>query len=207
MQYQNLDQCSKCMIFSLRKVYSFILLAAMVALMSAVVACGGGGSVDESPEKNQLYSWWDGYDQKADVTVDNVTLGNWIANGFVTENGKPVIVIDISSNFGVAKTIPGSYQGTAIGYVNADTRDEGPVNSSAAVGNTASQNVISGATVDAMLKGTGATSESVIVFANGAGINTNLTRVWWAFYYWGFSQANIKILMARLLMFLAQKLA
>lgn len=180
---------------SLRKFYSFILLISLAALLSLLAACGGGGSVDDSVEANPpLYTWWDGYDQKADTLISPAELDEWIANGFITDDGDPVVIIDISSVFGTDATIPGSFVGANVGYANNEVRDEGPLKASESANTTASQMVLSGETVDTILSKTGAGEDTIIVFVQKTGINTALTRVWQMFYYWGFSETKLKIL-------------
>lgn len=182
---------------SLLRKYRFLAVAAVIAFSLAVLtACGGGGgSVDTSVENNPpLYSWWKGYDQKADTNVSVATLDEWIANGFKTGTGEPVVIIDISSTFGTDETIPGSFKGADIGYSNNQVRDEGPLKASESANTTASQMVLSGETVDGILAKTGANEKTVIVFAQKTGINTALARIWQMFYYWGFPESKLKIL-------------
>ena len=182
---------------SLLRKYRFLAVAAVIAFSLAVLtACGGGGgSVDTSVENNPpLYSWWTGYDQKADTNVSVATLDTWIANGFKTDAGEPVVIIDISSTFGTDETIPGSFKGADVGYANMNVRDEGPLKASESANTTASQMVLSGETVDSILAKTGADEDTVIVFAQKTGVNTALARIWQMFYYWGFSESKLKIL-------------
>jgi 3-mercaptopyruvate sulfurtransferase SseA len=180
---------------SLRKVYLFIVMAMIAAVLSLVSACGGGGDYDPSLNENPpLYPWWDNYNKQADTLVSVNTLDTWIANGFKTETGAPVVIIDISSAFGTDATIPGSFKGADVGYVNSEVRDEGPLKTSEAVSNTASQMVFKGETVDTILSKIGATHDTVIVFVQKSGVNTSLARIWQMFYYWGLSEANLKIL-------------
>ena len=177
--------------------YRNFAVAAVIAFSLAVLtACGGGGgSVDTSVENNPpLYSWWKSYDQKADTNVSVATLDAWIANGFKTEAGESVVVIDINSTFGTDKTIPGSFKGADVGYYNNFTRDEGPLRASEAADKTAAGMVLPGDMMDTILSKIGADQNTVIVFAQKTGINTGLARVWQMFYYWGFSESKLKIL-------------
>lgn len=208
--YGHLPELEDFMKHSLLRKYRFLAVAAVIAFSLAVLtACGGGGgSVDTSVENNPpLYSWWTGYDQKADTNVSVATLDTWIANGFKTDAGEPVVIIDISSTFGTDKTIPGSYKGADVGYYNSYTRDEGPLNASEAYNGvnpsdttktvdnrTAASMVLTGEMVDTILSKIGADQDTVIVFAQKTGINIGLARVWQMFYYWGFPESKLKIL-------------
>jgi hypothetical protein len=60
---------------SVRKFYSFILLATLTALLSMTAACGSGGSVDTSYENNPpAYSWWNGYYSSESSLIQPETL-------------------------------------------------------------------------------------------------------------------------------------
>ncbi|QAR34416.1 hypothetical protein EP073_13710 [Geovibrio thiophilus] len=188
---------------SLRKFYSFILLATIAALMSMVAACGSGGSVDTSYESNPpAYSWWEGYYSNESSLVQPETVAAWIDNGFKTADGSPVVVFDVMTDYTslTAPKITGSVSKAAIssfGY--NDNRAEGPLDTTAynsGAGHGASSSMmITGERIDSMIQDLGVDEKTVIVLTGtGTGSQYDVWRSYWIFSYWGFSKAKVKVL-------------
>lgn len=189
----------------LRKARYYAVAAAAVATVSIIAACGGGGTY-EAPTKTVTTatqpSWWASYDQSADTLESAATVGQWIKNGYKTDTGAPVVILDVETDFtsATANRIIGSTSYTSIeSYKTSDTRAEGPIDttatpSTAAMLSKSSVMVLKGASMDAMIQDLGITKDTVIVFTSKGAPIYNETRLWWTFYYWGFSEKNIKIL-------------
>lgn len=188
---------------SVRKFYSFILLATLTALLSMTAACGSGGSVDTSYENNPpAYSWWNGYYSSESSLIQPETLAAWIDNGFKTADGSPVVVFDVMTDYAsaVAPKIVGSVaKGAISSFGYNDNRAEGPLdttgyNSGAGHG-ASSAMMITGSRIDAIVQDLGITEKTVLVLTGtGSGAQYDVWRTYWIFTYWGFSKAKIKVL-------------
>jgi len=182
---------------SVRKFYSFILLATLTALLSLTAACGSGGSVDTSFEANPpAYSWWEGYNTNEQGLVDAAVVAAWIDNDFKTESGSPVVVFDTMTDFtGTANRIYGSISKDVIGDFNInETRAEGPIDPTLLGHNSSSSNSIKGARVDAIIQDLGLTHDTVLVLAGNGGSQWAVWRFYWELVYWGFDKSKIKVL-------------
>lgn len=194
---------------SVRKFYSFILLATLTALLSLTAACGSGGSVDTSPESNPpVYSWWEGYYSSESSLIQPDTLAAWIDNGFKTADGSPVVVFDVMTDYSsaTAPKITGSVSKAAIStFSYNDNRLEGPLDTrnyqyvsggNIVTGHGASSAMmITGERIDAMIQDLGITEKTVIVLTGtGSGNQFDVWRTYWIFSYWGFSKSKIKVL-------------
>lgn len=182
---------------SVRKFYSFILLATLTALLSMTAACGSGGSVDTSVEANPpVYSWWKGYSTNESGLVDAETLASWIHNGYETESGSPVVIFDTMTDFTTANNrIYGSISKSVIGDFNInESRAEGPIDPTLLGHNSSSSNSITGARVDAIIQDLGLTHDTVLVLAGSGASQWNVWRFYWELVYWGFDKSKIKVL-------------
>lgn len=167
--------------------------AVTVATVSLIAACGGG--TYESPTAST--SWWSSYDQSQDTLVSATDVAGWIKNGYKTSDGSPVVILDVQTDFSTtANRIIGSTSISSIGaFTIFDYRAEGPVNSVSNIA-TSAKMVPKGATMDSIIQDMGVTKDTVIVLTSSStGSNVyNLTRGWWMFYYWGFSESKLKVL-------------
>jgi len=184
----------------LRKGRLFMVTAAFASAFAVLSACGGGGGSYEAPTPTQpSNAWWNGYDVSAETLVSADTAVQWIKNGWKTSEGHPVIIVDVQTDFtGASDRIIGSIRGNSAvinGFALDEYRAEGPIDTIDARA-TSARMVTSGATMDKMIQDMGVTKDTVIVFTNQAvsASEFNLTRAWWTFFYWGFSESKIKIL-------------
>jgi 3-mercaptopyruvate sulfurtransferase SseA len=134
--------------------------------------------------------------------VSPETLKVWISDGYKTDNGKRVVIIDVAnadgSEYNFPEDVPGKPQYIP-GAVNLpkpefDTiRSDGPVN--------AVTSVIKGEKIDSLLQKAGIDKNTVIVLT-GTWSGTESTgpavvavvRTWWVLRYWGFTDYNLKLL-------------
>ncbi|MGE4266758.1 MAG: sulfurtransferase [Deferribacterales bacterium] len=189
----------------LRKGRQFVMAAAFVSALALLSACGGGGSYEAptTPAAEDPNAWWTGYDVSDETAVSADDVAAWINNGFKTTSsaktgaGYPVLIVDVQTDFSTtADRIIGSLSKSDItGFALDEYRAEGPIDSIDARA-TSARMATTGATMDKMIQDMGVTKDTVIVFTNSAlsSSNYDLTRAWWLFYYWGFSESKIKVL-------------
>lgn len=167
-----------------------------------LVSCGSGGGSDyESPKvSSDTPSWWSGYDKDMNSLVEPAKLADWVSNGFQTENGNPVVVLDLNTDFDNASQsrIKGS---VAVADIESWTiqvpRDEGPISAAnnADFKSGLSKMIPNGATIDSIIQDLGLTHDTILVLAGQTPYKSwDMTRGWWMLYYWGFSQNNIRVL-------------
>lgn len=182
----------------LRKARSFAVYAAAVSVITVAAGCGGGGSYDAPEAVSTTPTWWADYDQSAQSLVSADDVAEWIRNGYVTEDGNPVVILDVQTAFTDAtknRIIGSTAMADIESYTISEKRAEGPINT-IAKGDTSATMVPKGATMDAIVQDLGLDQDTVLVLTSASSGNGvwNLTRGWWMMYYWGFSEANVKIL-------------
>lgn len=194
-------------VFRLPLLIGTLLCAACAAL---IVACGGGSSYSDLDAK-----YYAG-EENVNVLLEPDQLYTWIKNGYKTDDGKPVVVIDIVPNPGdeekwfagnvtkIAATgfdgasaandagflghIPGSmYSVSHEGYM-VTNRNDGPVDADHMVG--------TGSLVTQFLQKYGITKDTVVVFTQSNLVYPGFcpARYYWTFRYWGMSKNNLRIL-------------
>ncbi len=166
--------CSKKYLLSLITA----LIFAITAFLTVSCGTGGGSDYDENPQSSTY--------NDADTLISVDELKSWVDNSMRTEDGRPVVVIERSDvdydNDNKSDYIPGSVI-SPFGSLQ-ETRSDGPVSNTAMI--------LSGAKMNAVLQDCGITKDTVVVFTGEPGYV--ITRAWWTFYYWGFSEENIKVL-------------
>ncbi|MEC9492427.1 sulfurtransferase [Flexistipes sp.] len=179
-----------------------VLFFAMASLV--IVSCGSGGGSDyEAPEAGaDKPAWWSGYYPEGDFNslVEPAKLAEWINNGFQTENGNPVVVLDLNTDFDNASQNR-IKRSVAVSDIESWTiqvpRDEGPISAAndADFNSGLSKMIPNGATIDSIIQDLGLQHDTVLVLAGQTPYRSwDMTRGWWMLYYWGFSQKNIRIL-------------
>lgn len=159
-----------------------VLIFAVSSFVMVSCGSGGGSGYDENPSTN--------YYKDADTLISVEKLKSWVDNGMKTEDGKPVVVVERSfsdsgtdyDNDSNPDYIPGSVV-SSFGSLQ-ETRSDGPVNNPSMI--------LSGPNMNSVLQDCGITKDTVVVFTGEPG--WIITRGWWTFYYWGFSEENIKVL-------------
>ncbi|TYB32871.1 MAG: hypothetical protein FXF49_09230 [Flexistipes sinusarabici] len=174
--------------FCFKKYLLLFVAALFFASTFATVSCAtvsNGTGVKSNYKNSQLnMSEYEGTLISADK------LKSWLDNGMRTEDGKPVVVIERTSGVsgvdydsdGKPDYIPGSVI-SPFGSLQ-EVRSDGPVNNVSMI--------LSGPTMNRRLQEYGITKDTVVVFTGVPGYI--ITRGWWTFYYWGFSEENIKVL-------------
>lgn len=182
--------------FDFKKAMYLTVYAVAVSLIAVMVGCGGGGSYDAPDVEDN--SWWTDYDADADALVSAETVAAWINNDYKTEDGDPVVIFDVDTDYtdSAANKIIGAVSDDDIeAFTIYDLRAEGPVDT-VAIADGSARMVPKGATMDAIVQDLGLTKDTVLVLTSTANMDGewNLTRGWWMFYYWGFSDSKIKLL-------------
>lgn len=182
-------------LFDFRKAMYLTVYAVVFSLVAVMAGCGGGGSYD-SPEDDD--AWKTGYDVSAEAVVSASDVAAWIANDFKTEDGDPVVILDVQTDYedDAADKIIGATSSADIeAFTIYDLRAEGPVDT-VAIADGSARMVPKGATMDAIVQDLGLTEDTVLVLTSSSSMNGvwNLTRGWWMFYYWGFAETKIKLL-------------
>lgn len=169
----------------------FMLLA--VLAVSFAAACGYD---DVNEEKAQaIAAYYAGDAEPRSALIDAETLKSYIDAGYVTPDGKKVLILHIAAQNGTlpATTIKGAYGVASDSYV-MEARSDGPITDSAMVA--------SGAKMDSFLRAYGIDMNTLVVLTAKSLKNTvnteshsqMLARAFWTFKYWGFSNNNVKIL-------------
>ena len=194
-------------------------LAVFTFVLSVVVfitGCGGGGVSSYDNPDVEYYAG----EENVSALVQADTLYRWIKNGYKTENGDPVVVIDIENNPGdeeiwfagdvakISKVVgPGGMtaamaldQAGYIGHIPGSfysVSHEGYIVPNRSDGPMdVDHQVGTGNLVTQWLQKYGITKNTVIVLTQG-----NLTypgfcpaRVYWTLRYWGMSKKYVKVL-------------
>ena len=170
----------------------YMLLA--VLAVSFIAACGYD-DVNEEKAK-AIAAYYAGDAEPRSALIDAETLKSYIDAGYVTPDGKKVLILHIAAQNGTlpATTIKGAYGVASDSYV-MEARSDGPVTDSAMVA--------SGAKMDSFLRAYGIDMNTLVVLTAKSLKNTEntteshsqmLARAFWTFKYWGFSNNNVKIL-------------
>lgn len=169
--------------FSLKQL--LILFSTLLLLSSSLilVSCNSGADSYSDPTSSYLKS--------EDTLISVAQLKEWYDNGMKTEEGYPVLVIEIierqptdydNDSKNTPDYIPGSVVRSFLDL--QETRSDGPVNNTSMVA--------SGSKMDSIISNLGIEEDTVIVFTGQPGYQ--ITRAWWTFYYWGFPESKIKVL-------------
>ncbi len=163
---------------------SFINAALRLAVLVMFVFVGAVAcdSYDDTKASDAAKSYY----QTENMLIEGPTLKAWVDNGYKTEKGEPVVILNAGAP-GSVNYIPGSIT-LPDGLTGGLSRSDGPMS----VGNQ----VYDGATMDKNIRYAGIEKDTVIVLtANWAsGVPNAVTRMWWVFYYWGFADTKLKVL-------------
>lgn len=167
----------------------FMLLA--VLAVSFIAACGYD---DVNEEKAQAIADYYAEDSVAgSALIEAETLKSYIDDGYVTPDGKKVLILfasDTSSTInGVGKSIAGAYP-LPVNEVFFGSRSDGPVVDGAMV--------VDGAGMDKVIREYGIDANTLIVITGNKYTNDGkgqfVARAFWTFKYWGFSNKQVKVL-------------
>lgn len=172
----------------------FMLLAVLAV---SFIACGYDDPKKEREKMAADYYAEDGIARSA--LIDAETLKSYIDAGYVTPDGKKVLILHVAAQDGAlpATTIKGAYGVASDSYV-MEARSDGPITDGAMVA--------SGAKMDSFLRAYGIDMNTLVVLTakslkNGKLADNKdethaqmLARAFWTFKYWGFSNNNVKIL-------------
>lgn len=160
----------------------FISLLTVIASVFFLISCGSDGADSYKKPGSSYFA-----DENTLITVD--TLKKWYENGMKTEDGNPVLVVEMeASDYDKAPDNRSDYIPGSVSITSAElqaTRSDGPVFNDSMIA--------SGSQMDGVLSKYGITKDTVIVFT-GKQPSYAPERAWWTFYYWGFSKKNIKLL-------------
>jgi 3-mercaptopyruvate sulfurtransferase SseA len=144
-----------------------LLLLALVLLIPVFLQSCGGYSIFTVDTKFV----------PSDITPE--TLNRWIENGFVDDEGYPVVILDATSS---ATHIPGAIP---VSEATTMTRSDGVVDTIAMVAD--------GATIEALLRRVGIENKLTTVVITGGSISS-IARVYFDLRYWGYPQSKLKVL-------------
>lgn len=113
----------------------------------------------------------------SDITPQ--TLNRWIENGFVDDEGFPVVILDATSS---ADHIPGAIP---VAEATTMTRSDGVEDVIAMVA--------AGATIEALLQRVGIENKLTTVVITGTSL-FSISRVYFDLRYWGYPQSKLKVL-------------
>lgn len=113
----------------------------------------------------------------SDITAQ--TLNRWIDNGFVDDDGFPVVILDATSS---ASHIPGAIP---VSEATTMTRSDGVIDTIAMVAD--------GATIEALLQRVGIENKLTTVVITGTSL-FSIARVYFDLRYWGYPQSKLKVL-------------
>jgi len=160
----------------------------MAMLIASLAGCGGGGGGFGDYDVPTATLTVPLAGQTSNVLMDAATLQGWFDQGLVNNeaNFEKVVILDVTSaaNYG-AGHIPGAQLWNA--GEQLQTRIEGPAPSV--------NMVLDGASMDAMIRKHGIHKNTTIVFTTSAGgSNTDPSRAYFLFRYWGFPKERLKVL-------------
>lgn len=158
----------------------FMLLA--VLAVSFIAACGYDDVNEEKAQAIADYYAEDGVAGSALIEAE--TLISYIDNGYVTPDGKKVVILDVTGT--TPKTVvKGAVPAPQNNYFT-ESRSDGI----ATIGNM----VASGEKMDASLRELGIDGNTLVVITSDNLTVNNVHRVFWTFKYWGFSNKYVKVL-------------
>lgn len=167
-----------------------IMLLAVFAV-SFIAACGYD---DVNEEKAKAIADYYAEDSVAgSALIEAETLKSYIDNGYVTPDGKKVLILFASDNSstinGIGKSIAGAYP-LPVNEVFFGSRSDGPVVDGAMV--------VDGAGMDKVIREYGIDANTLIVITGNKytkdGNGQFVARAFWTFKYWGFSNKQVKVL-------------
>lgn len=166
----------------------YMLLA--VLAVSFIAACGYDDVNEEKAKAAAEYYANDATPRSA--LIDAETLKSYIDAGYVTPDGKKVLILHVAAQDGAlpATTIRGAY-GLASDSYFMEGRSDGPITDGAMV--------VSGAKMDSFLRAYGIDMNTLVVLTSKGLLESGshsqmLARAFWTFKYWGFSNNSVKIL-------------
>ncbi len=193
----------------------FIPMSILFVFLLSACGGGGGGTTSYDNPDEEYYAG----DQNESALIEPDTLYHWIKNGYKTENGDPVLIVQILNNPGdeniwfkgdvskVAKLVPGGlkaaqalddagYLGHIPGAVYAVSH-EGYLTPNRNDGPMDTDHLVgTGDLVTQWLRKLGVTKKTVIVLTQGHLMYPGFcpARVYWTLRYWGMSKKHVKIL-------------
>lgn len=158
----------------------FMLLS--VLAVSFIAACGYD---DVNEEKAQAIADYYAEDSVAgSALIEAETLISYIDNGYVTPDGKKVVILDVTGTT-PEKVVRGAVPAPQNNYFT-ESRSDGI----ATIGNM----VASGEKMDTSLRELGIDGNTLVVITASSPTTSNIHRVFWTFKYWGFSNKYVKVL-------------
>lgn len=167
----------------------FMLLA--VLAVSFIAACGYDDVNEEKAQAAADYYAEDGVAGSALIEAE--TLKGYIDAGYVTPDGKKVLILFASDTSATISTVGSSIAGAyplPVNEVFFGSRSDGPVVDGAMV--------VDGAGMDKVIREYGIDANTLIVLTGkeytSAGNGQMVARAFWTFKYWGFSNKQVKVL-------------
>lgn len=167
----------------------YMLLA--VLAVSFIAACGYDDVNEEKAKVSAEYYAEDGVAGSALIEAD--VLKSYIDAGYVTQDGKKVLILFASDTSSTISTVGSSIAGAyplPVNEVFFGSRSDGPVVDGAMV--------VDGAGMDKVIREYGIDANTLIVLTgseySSAGNGQMVARAFWTFKYWGFSNKQVKVL-------------
>lgn len=167
----------------------YMLLA--VLAVSFIAACGYDDVNEEKAKAAAEYYAEDGVAGSALIEAE--TLKSYIDAGYVTQDGKKVLILFASDTSSTISTVGSSIAGAyplPVNEVFFGSRSDGPVVDGAMV--------VDGAGMDKVIREYGIDANTLIVLTGSeytnAGNGQFVARAFWTFKYWGFSNKQVKVL-------------
>ena len=167
----------------------YMLLA--VLAVSFIAACGYDDVNEEKAKAAAEYYAEDGVAGSALIEAE--TLKSYIDAGYVTQDGKKVLILFASDTSSTISTVGSSIAGAyplPVNEVFFGSRSDGPVVDGAMV--------VDGAGMDKVIREYGIDANTLIVLTgkeySSAGNGQMVARAFWTFKYWGFSNKQVKVL-------------
>ena len=167
----------------------YMLLA--VLAVSFIAACGYDDVNEEKAKAAAEYYAEDGVAGSALIEAE--TLKSYIDDGYVTPDGKKILILFASDTSSTISTVGSSIAGAyplPVNEVFFGSRSDGPVVDGAMV--------VDGAGMDKVIREYGIDANTLIVLTGSeytnAGNGQFVARAFWTFKYWGFSNKQVKVL-------------
>lgn len=150
-----------------------VILLMVLALVVPVLLQGCGGGYEALTVDTRFVP--------SDITPQQ--LNSWIQNGFVDDQGFPVVILDTSSSDTYQSGhIPGAFLVTE---GHSQTRSDGVLQTPTMV--------LSGPAMNALVQRLGIQSRHTTIVITGSSLFT-ISRFYYDFRYWGFPQSRLKVL-------------
>ena len=166
----------------------YMLLAVLAV---SFIACGYDDVNEEKAKAAAEYYAEDGVAGSALIEAE--TLKSYIDAGYVTPDGKKVLILFASDTSSTISTVGSSIAGAyplPVNEVFFGSRSDGPVVDGAMV--------VDGAGMDKVIREYGIDANTLIVLTgkeySSAGNGQMVARAFWTFKYWGFSNKQVKVL-------------